>query len=188
MKASCPVWGALGGNLLSQGGKAPSFDSIADLTGLRRPLRLSYEGIAARIKKDLDTELGFTFSVGLAPTKPASADRALVYAQLAKNLENSCIKAKRYKLAAQRVVMFLRTQDFRDFGREVQLSRSSCFPNDLLRAIVPAFDTVFAAGTLYRATGVILHHFSEAYYGQLDLSGRSSACSGSPISTSPLTP
>jgi nucleotidyltransferase/DNA polymerase involved in DNA repair len=44
-------------------------ECFCDLTGLRRPLRLSYEGIAARIKRDLDTELGFTFSIGLAPTK-----------------------------------------------------------------------------------------------------------------------
>jgi nucleotidyltransferase/DNA polymerase involved in DNA repair len=44
-------------------------ECFADLTGLRRPLRMSYEGIAARIKQDLDTELGFTVSVGLAPTK-----------------------------------------------------------------------------------------------------------------------
>src|SRR5262244_2717131 len=44
-------------------------ECFADLTGLRRPLRMSYLKIAARIKKDLDTELGFTFSVGLAPNK-----------------------------------------------------------------------------------------------------------------------
>jgi hypothetical protein len=44
-------------------------------------------------------------------------------------------------------------------------------PNDLLRASAPAFETVFVSGTLYRATGVILYHFSEAYYGQLDLFG-----------------
>jgi DNA polymerase-4/DNA polymerase V len=44
-------------------------ECFCDLTGLRRPLRMSYERIAARIKQDLDTELGFTFSVGLAPTK-----------------------------------------------------------------------------------------------------------------------
>jgi hypothetical protein len=47
----------------------------------------------------------------------------------------------------------------------------ACFPNDLLRAIGPAFDALFVAGTHYHATGVILHHFSEAYYGQLDLFG-----------------
>ena len=44
-------------------------ECFADLTGLRRPLRMSYFEIAARIKKELDAELGFTFSVGLAPNK-----------------------------------------------------------------------------------------------------------------------
>jgi hypothetical protein len=33
----------------------------------------------------------------------------------------------------------------------------------------PAFEAIFVAGTSYRTTGVILYHFSEAYYGQLDL-------------------
>jgi nucleotidyltransferase/DNA polymerase involved in DNA repair len=47
-----------------------SIDEVfADLTGLRRPLRMSYEQMAAKIKHELDTELGFTFSVGLAPNK-----------------------------------------------------------------------------------------------------------------------
>lgn len=44
-------------------------ECFADLTGLRRPLNMSYEDMAARIKKELDSELGITFSVGLAPTK-----------------------------------------------------------------------------------------------------------------------
>jgi DNA polymerase-4/DNA polymerase V len=44
-------------------------ECFADLTGLRRPLRMSYEDMAQQIKKDLDTELGFTFSVGLGPNK-----------------------------------------------------------------------------------------------------------------------
>ena len=44
-------------------------ECFADLTGLRWPLRMSYFQIAERIKQELDTELGFTFSVGLAPNK-----------------------------------------------------------------------------------------------------------------------
>ena len=44
-------------------------ECFADLTGLRRPLHLSYRQMAERIKHDLDTELGCTFSVGLAPNK-----------------------------------------------------------------------------------------------------------------------
>ncbi|MDF1498394.1 MAG: DNA polymerase IV [Patescibacteria group bacterium] len=44
-------------------------ECFADLTGLRRPLGMSYEAIAFKIKKELDFELGITFSLGLAPTK-----------------------------------------------------------------------------------------------------------------------
>jgi DNA polymerase-4/DNA polymerase V len=44
-------------------------ECFCDLTGLRRPLRMSYLKIAERMKRDLDAELGFTFSVGLAPNK-----------------------------------------------------------------------------------------------------------------------
>jgi nucleotidyltransferase/DNA polymerase involved in DNA repair len=102
---------------------------------------------------------------------PASSDRAFVYAQLAKNIENACIKSRKYKLATQRVVMFLRTQEFRDFGLEVDLSGPTQFPNDILRAVTPAFEELFSPSTAYRATGVILCKLTEAYYGQLDLFG-----------------
>ena len=44
-------------------------ECFADITGLRRPLRMSYPKIAEKIKEDLDKELGFTFSVGLGPNK-----------------------------------------------------------------------------------------------------------------------
>ena len=252
-------------------------ECFADVTGLRRPLRMSYVQIAERIKHDLDTELGFTFSVGLAPNKvvakiaskwakpsgltaisgrelhrylaklpvdhvwgighqttallhkhgvqtalqfaqqseawvkqyfskpfyqiwqelhgdyifelvtgeqepahtiqkvktftPPSSNRALVFAQLAKNLENACLKLRKYQLATERVLIFLRSQDFHDTGREMDLSRPTSFPNDILRVVSPAFEDLCASGTLYRATGVILSKLSEAYYGQLDLFG-----------------
>lgn len=44
-------------------------ECFADLTGLRRPLNMSYEQMAENIKKELDNELGMTFSIGLAPNK-----------------------------------------------------------------------------------------------------------------------
>ncbi len=44
-------------------------ECFADLTGMRRSLRMSYEEMAECIKHELDTELGVTFSVGLAPNK-----------------------------------------------------------------------------------------------------------------------
>jgi DNA polymerase-4 len=252
-------------------------ECFADLTGLRRPLKMSYLKIAERIKKELDAELGFTFSVGLAPDKviakiaskwakpsgltaipgrelhrfldklsvqkvwgigpntsaflakhrirtaleyalrpeawvqkhfskpfyqiwqelhgayvfelatgehetyytiqkvktftPTSSDRAFVLAQLSKNIENACIKARKYKLATQRVVIFLRTQQFRDYSLEIDLTGPTQFPNDILRAVTPAFENLFSPATAYRATGVILSKLTEAYYGQLDLFG-----------------
>ncbi len=44
-------------------------ECFADITGMRAPLHKSYEEIAAAIRKDLSDELGFTFSIGLGPTK-----------------------------------------------------------------------------------------------------------------------
>src|SRR4030042_4412804 len=44
-------------------------ECFADITGLRRPLRMNYSKIAEKIKSDLDGELGFTFFAGLGPNK-----------------------------------------------------------------------------------------------------------------------
>lgn len=44
-------------------------ECFADITHVRRALNMEYEDIARAIKHDLETELGITFSLGLAPTK-----------------------------------------------------------------------------------------------------------------------
>src|SRR3990167_5878482 len=44
-------------------------ECFADLTGLRRTLRMSYPSIAATIKREMELELGMTFSMGLSCTK-----------------------------------------------------------------------------------------------------------------------
>ena len=102
---------------------------------------------------------------------PASSHHDFIFAQLAKNIENACIKLRKYQLATERVLIFLRSQDFHDTGLEMDLSGPTSFPNDILRVVAPAFDDLFVPSTLYRATGVILCKLSEAYYGQLDLFG-----------------
>lgn len=252
-------------------------ECFADLTGLRRSFKMSYERIAEKIKHDLDTELGFTFSVGLAPNKviakvaskwkkpsgltairgreihlyikqlpvvkiwgigsqtaaylnkfgiqtamdfavkteewvkqyftkpiyqiwqelngkfileletkekdsyqtiqkmktftPPSTDRKFVFSQLSKNIENACIKARRYKLAASGVIIFLRLQDFRDSGLEIKFSRITSFPNEILRLIEPAFNQIFKPTLQYRSTGVVLFGLKEDNIKQLDLFG-----------------
>jgi DNA polymerase-4/DNA polymerase V len=44
-------------------------EAFADITGMRRPLRASYETIAINIKNEIAKELGITVSVGLSLTK-----------------------------------------------------------------------------------------------------------------------
>jgi DNA polymerase-4/DNA polymerase V len=254
-------------------------ECFAELTGLRRPLRMSYGEIARAVKEELETQLGITFSIGLAPTKvlakigskwqkpagltvipgnqihlflkdlsvgkvwnigpqteahlrtlgvrtalefarkdeewvkrhftkphleiwtelhgesvydleteekhdyasisktktftPPSRDREFVFAQLSKNIENACIKARRHGLAARCAVIFVKTQDFRGEGVECALSAATAVPSDIIRVIHPTFDNLFKEGTEYRATGVILSKLSEDRILQHDLFGES---------------
>ena len=250
-------------------------ECFADLTGLQRPLKGSYPQIAARIKQALDVELGFTFSVGLAPTKvvakigpkwkkpsgltcipgwdihrylgrlpvekvwgigakttanlakhgihtaltfarlperwilqhlpkpfyeiwqelrgtsvlaletqekedyqsvqkfktfsPPSNDREFVFSQLAKNIENGCMKVRRYRLVVGSAICFLRTQDFRDVGIEVNFSRPTAFSHEVIHALRPLFDDLFSPTVPYRSTGVMLGKLRDDANLQLNL-------------------
>lgn len=250
-------------------------ECFADITGLRRPLRMSYAKIAEKIKHDLDKELGFTFSIGLGPNKtiakigskwekpsgltvipgyllheflkdleakdvwgigpqtsaylkkekistalefagkdeawvrkkftkpaveiwqelngklifpldlaqkksyasiqkvrtftPPSNDRKIVFSQLSKNVENACIKLRRYNLAAQKGVFFLKQQNFRHIGMEIKFSRPTSSPSEILRIIENVFDDIFDMNCSYRATGIALFNLREDKIKQLDL-------------------
>ncbi len=87
---------------------------------------------------------------------PPSDDRTFVFAQLSKNLENACIKARRHKLAATRLIIFLRKKDFRDIGVELKLSRPTAYPAELFEALKEGFNQVYQSAIPYRLTGVVL--------------------------------
>ena len=250
-------------------------ECFADLTGLRRVLRMSYPMMAERIKRELDTAFGFTFSVGLGPNKviakigskwqkpsgltiipgkqlhiflaqvpvgvvwgigkqtealllkygkrtaldfarcsetwvrkqmtkplyalwqelngqsvlpltteektsyqsiqkvrtfsPPSDDHTFVFAQLAKNIENACMKARRYHLEARGATFFLRTQTFEKAGIEVKLSRPTAFSHELVRLARAHFLELFDPAEQYRATGVMLWKLTDAQTAQMDL-------------------
>jgi DNA polymerase-4/DNA polymerase V len=237
-------------------------EGFADLTGMRGPLRMSYEEIARAMKKAIDEELGFTVSVGLAPSKslakiaskwqkpngftsipgkaingylsavpvenlwgvgpntakymnslgivtaydfiskpfqyvcekfskphqemwrelhgeyvwplvteektsyasisktktftPPSSDSEYLMAQLTRNLENACIKARRHGLVAKKIVVYLRTQHFADTAVEAKITRASNFPNDLVSHVRTLFASIYKLQTPYRATGIVL--------------------------------
>lgn len=97
------------------------------------------------------------YTIGKTRTfTPASTDAGFVYAQLLKNVENACIKARRHGLAARGAALFLRRQDYRYEGTEISLSRASAFPMEFEVLVRAAFRTLFRSGTPYRATGVVL--------------------------------
>lgn len=252
-------------------------ECFADITGLQRPLHMSYEKIAQKIKEDLDRQLGFTFSVGLAPSKtlakigskwkkpsgltvipgyaihtflavlpvgdvwgigdqttaflekygittaldfatkdeswidhfltkphkeswqeltgiavkklateeksrfgsiqkvktftPASSDQRFVLAQLSKNVENACMKARRYNLEAPEIIFFLKTQQFRYYGRRLRFSRATAFAHEMIDAITPLFQELFDTRHEYRATGVCLMNLRDFKHDQMDLFG-----------------
>lgn len=252
-------------------------ECFADLSGMRRVNRMRYEDMALKIKKDLNTELGITFSIGLSATKvlaklgsrhnkpdgftviplteaeiflgktpakdiwgigpntaaylhkfgiqtalqfarkdeawvrgavskpflelwrelngvvsweldtegresyqsiqktktftPPSRDRKFIYSQLSKNIENACIKARRWNLESDTFWFFLKTQEFKFHTYEIKLSYPTSVPHDILRAVSEHFDKVFKKGTLYRSTGVTLCKLRPAGSGQLDLFG-----------------
>ncbi len=87
---------------------------------------------------------------------PPSTDHDFVFAQLVKNLENACIKARRYNLTARKLFLFLRQQDFRDSGIEVKVSRPTAFPADLFGPLREGLQKIFRENTPYRQTGVVL--------------------------------
>lgn len=250
-------------------------ECFAELTGLRRLHHAPYAEIVARIKKDLERELGMTFSLGLAPTKtlakvgskwkkpdgltsiplrdaptflgktpiesiwgigpntaahlqkfgiktaqdfaarseewvssfvkpvretwrelrgevaleldvegretyqsvsktktftPPSRDPDFIFAELSKNIENACIKARRWSLATPEIFFFLKTQDFRYHGCSLKLSHPTSVPEDILRVVAAEFPKLWRPRTLYRATGITLLRLTAAP-AQLDLFG-----------------
>lgn len=92
---------------------------------------------------------------------PPSRTTSFIFSQLVKNLENACIKARRYRLVGKRLHIFLKTQDFETHGIEIDLSRASAYPNDMTEILAKGFNQIAQPGMLYRATGVTLSALQE---------------------------
>jgi DNA polymerase IV len=125
---------------------------------LSKPYQEVWHELNGRSVYPVTTETKSSYqSISKAKTfTPASTDETFVFAQLAKNLENACIKARRYKLAASRVVIFLRKQDFTGSGVELKLTRPTAYPVELFKLLREGFKHLYQPKALYRQTGVVL--------------------------------
>lgn len=87
---------------------------------------------------------------------PPTNNPEYLYAHLMRNLESTCLKARRYHLAAKRITAILRSRNFRDRAAEVTLNRPSCYPLELAEVLRGLFTFLYRHGEMYRATGVVL--------------------------------
>lgn len=125
---------------------------------LAKPYREVWHELNGRSVLPVTTETRSAYqSISKAKTfTPPSEDEEFVFAQLAKNLENACIKARRYRLAATRIIAFLRQQDYTGTGVELRLTRPSAYPAELLGLLRTGFRELYRPRTPYRQTGVVL--------------------------------
>jgi len=125
---------------------------------LSKPYREIWHELNGRSVYPVTTETKSSYqSISKARTfTPPSTDETFVFAQLSKNLENACIKARRYKLAPARLIAFLLQQDFRSNGVEIRLTRPTAYPVELFEPLRQAFRQLYRSGTPYRQTGVVL--------------------------------
>jgi nucleotidyltransferase/DNA polymerase involved in DNA repair len=101
--------------------------------------------------------------------RPSSKDPTFLFAQLSKNVEGACAKARRFELSARRVSFFLKSQSFRYRVCEVTLSRPTNVPSDILAVIEPHLPTLIRPDEVYRTTGVTLSDLAEHAERQPDL-------------------
>lgn len=87
---------------------------------------------------------------------PPTSDADYLFAQLMRNMESACIKARRYNLAPQKIVVFLKKQNFDTTGSEAGLSRPCACPLEFTDVIRDLFAACHRPGELYRATGAVL--------------------------------
>ena len=125
---------------------------------LSKPYQEIWHELNGRSVYPVTVETKSTYqSIGKGKTfTPPSNDETFVFAQLSKNLENACIKARRYSLAASSLIVYLTTQDFRDEGIELKLTRATAYPVELMEVLREGFLEVYKPKNLYRRTGVVL--------------------------------
>lgn len=90
------------------------------------------------------------------------SDKTVVYAELVKNIENACAKARNHDLVAGKVSIFLKSESFNIQALEINLERATAFPVDILASVKPLFESLYQPGVSYRATGLVLSNLHDA--------------------------
>ncbi|MDB4991882.1 MAG: polymerase, partial [Parcubacteria group bacterium] len=107
-----------------------------------------------KLKTDEDELMG---SILQSRTFTPTADRQIILSALAKNIEGACAKARRHGVKAKICRFYLKTQEFRYAGKNLNMSIPLSDPREFLRLVEEHFNSVYIVGTVYRATGFGLY-------------------------------
>ncbi len=98
-------------------------------------------------------------------------DKAEIFAELTRNVENVCISARRDKLAPKQITWFIKTSEFQFQSYDIKLERPTNIPTIILDIIWEKFKNIDIFNKKYRATGVTFHNLVSEDCIQNDLFG-----------------
>ena len=154
--------------------------SSKDIGWVRQNLSAPYESIWRELNGEItigmDTELKTVYS-SIQKTRtfhPATNDKAFLWSQLSKNIEDACKKARHYKLVPKKFSLFLKDQNMKYTKALIWLPTPSNAPEIILSMAREQFSKMHMRGVHYRTTGVTLEDLMENYVSPEDLFGSNS--------------
>lgn len=97
---------------------------------------------------------------------PFKTDREELFAELSRNVENACIKARSQGLCAKTITWFLKTKQIQFESYRISLETPSNIPTVILKEIREQFERAETRGKVYKTTGVTLSDLVEDAYVQ----------------------
>jgi DNA polymerase IV len=121
-----------------------------------KPIQEIYEELNGNFAYSLSTEPKREYaSIQRTQTfRPPSSEKPFIFSELSRNIEEACAKLRHHGLFTTHISFFLKSQDFRYYGKELHLPHATNVPQDILEALVRPFDLTFSPKGLYRATGI----------------------------------
>jgi len=105
----------------------------------------------------LDTQKKESYkSISKAKTFNPTNDKAKVFAQLVKNIEEATAKCRKYKLVAKSIVIALKSQQYQSYGQKAKLNRPSADPMEIIHIAHELFNSCYQNGKTYRQTICVL--------------------------------
>lgn len=100
-------------------------------------------------------------SISKAQSFTPSSQESFIFSELVKNLELACLKARKHKLAAKKLTVFLKTSDFQTSFIKFTLTNPTNLPLMLTKTLKDAFKKIYTPTLSYRQTGVVLSGLTE---------------------------